>query len=95
MPIVIDSFKKGAFMPSYIRTLEEVFGKGNVHLITLSSDYDHIGISTFVVVGESAEVDMDNFVGAVKTREGDDLPCDVSRPIAGIFKRTLFCDPHG
>jgi spermidine synthase len=58
---VIDSFKKGAFMPSYIRTLEEVFGKGNVHLLTLSSDYDHIGISTCVVVASPKRLDMDDF----------------------------------
>jgi spermidine synthase len=63
---VIDSFQKGAFMPSYIRTLEEVFGKGNVHLMTLSSDYDHIGISTCVVVASSKRLDMDDFVMAVK-----------------------------
>jgi spermidine synthase len=63
---VIDSFKKGAFMPSYIRTLEEVFGKGNIHLFTLSSDYEHIGISTNVVVASPQRLDMDDFVRAVK-----------------------------
>jgi spermidine synthase len=71
MANVIDSFKKGAFMPSYIRTLEEVFGKGNVHLITLSSDHDHIGISTFVVVASPQKLDMDDFVRAVKKRGGE------------------------
>ena len=65
---VIDSFKKGPFMPSYIRTLEEVFGKGNVHLVTLSSDYDHIGISTFVVVASSQKLDMDKFVKMIGER---------------------------
>jgi spermidine synthase len=68
---VIDSFKKGAFMPSYIRTLEEVFGKGNVHLLTLSSDYDHIGISTFVVVASPQKLDMDDFVKKVKAMIGE------------------------
>jgi len=63
---VIDSFKKGAFMPSYIRTLEEVFGKGNVHLFTISSDYGHIGISTCVVVASPQKLDMVDFVRAVK-----------------------------
>ncbi len=70
---VIDSFKKGAFMPSYIRTLEEVFGKGNVHLIALSSDYDHIGISTFVVVASSQRLDMNDFIKAVKGKEGKEM----------------------
>jgi len=68
---VIDSFKQGAFMPSYIRTLEEVFGKGNVHLITLSSDYDHIGISTFVVVASPQKLDMDDFVRKVRGKGGE------------------------
>ena len=66
---VIDSFKKGAFMPSYIRTLEEVFGEGNVHLLTLTSDYDHIGISTFVVVASPWKVDFDDFERAVAGKE--------------------------
>ena len=92
---VIDSFKKGAFMPSYIRTLEEVFGKGNVHLMTLSSDYEKIGISTCVVVASAKTLDMDDFVRTVKgKRRGDDLPCHASRPVAGIFERASLCRPH-
>ncbi|HUL28933.1 MAG TPA: fused MFS/spermidine synthase, partial [Thermodesulfobacteriota bacterium] len=71
MANVIDSFKKGAFMPSYIRTLEEAFGKGNVHLITLSSDYDHIGISTFVVVASPQKLNMDGFVKTIKGMGGE------------------------
>jgi spermidine synthase len=74
---VIDSFKKGAFMPSYIRTLEEVFGKGNVHLITLSSDYDHIGISTCVVVASSQRLDMTDFVKSVKGKDGKEMTAHV------------------
>jgi spermidine synthase len=66
---VIDSFKVGQFMPSYIRTLEEVFGKGNVHLLILSSDYDHIGISTCVIVASPKKLDMNDFVRTVK--QGD------------------------
>jgi len=73
---VIDSFKKGGFMPSYIRTLEEVFGKGNVHLITLTSDYDHIGVSTFVVVASPQKLDMDDFVKKVK-RDGGEMTSHV------------------
>ena len=76
MANVIDSFKQGAFVPSYIRTLEEVFGKGNVHLITLSSDYDHIGISTFVVVASPQKLDMDDFVRKVKVK-GEEITSHV------------------
>jgi hypothetical protein len=71
MANVIDSFSKGAFMPSYIRTLEEVFGKGNVHLLTLTSDYDHIGITTCVVVASAQKLDMDDFVREVKKGGGE------------------------
>jgi spermidine synthase len=73
---VIDSFKKGAFMPSYIRTLEEVFGKGNAHLMTLSSDYEKIGISTCVVVASPQKLDMDDFVRSVK-RKGEEMTSHV------------------
>jgi spermidine synthase len=68
---VIDSFKKGVFMPSYIRTLEEVFEKGNVHLMTLSSDYEKIGISTCVVVASAKKLDMEDFVRTMKERGGE------------------------
>ncbi len=74
---VIDSMKKGQFMPSYIRTLEEVFGKGNVHLITLSSDFDSIGISTCVVVASPQKLDMDNFVKVVKKEKGEEMTSHV------------------
>jgi spermidine synthase len=70
---VIDSFKEGAFMPSYIRTLEEVFGMGNVHLLTLSSDYNHIGISTCVVVASPQRLDMDDFVRVIKGKDGKEM----------------------
>jgi spermidine synthase len=76
MANIIDSFKKGAFLPSYIRTLEEVFGKGNVHLLTLTSDYDHIGISTCVVVASPQKLDMDDFVRKVK-RDGGEMTSHV------------------
>ncbi len=68
---LIDSFKKGAFMPSYIRTLEEVFGKGNVQLMTLTSDYDKIGISTCVLLTSPQRLDMDDFVRTVKEKGGE------------------------
>ena len=75
---VIDSFKVGQFMPSYIRTLEEVFGKGNAYLITLISDYDHIGISTFVVVASSQRLNMEDFVRAAKGKDGKEMTSHVT-----------------
>jgi spermidine synthase len=74
---VIDSFKVGQFMPSYIRTLEEVFGKGNVHLLLLTSDYDHIGISTCVIVASPKRLDMDDFVKSIKRKGGKEMTAHV------------------
>ncbi len=74
---VIDSFKKGAFMPSYIRTLEEVFGKGHVHLILLSSDYEHIGISTCVVVASPKKLDVNDFIKVVHPGKGKEMTSHV------------------
>ena len=67
---LIDSFEKGAFMPSYIRTLEEVFGKGNVNLITFSSDVDDVGISTMVVVASPQTLDVDDFTQTIEREAG-------------------------
>jgi spermidine synthase len=77
MANVIDSFKKGLFMPSYIRTLEEVFGKGHVHLVTLYSDYDNMGISTYVVVASPRALDMDDFVRTIKGSGKDEMTSNV------------------
>jgi spermidine synthase len=62
MANVIDSYEKGLFMPSYIRTLEEVFGSGNVHLVSPKPDQENKGISTRVIVASKSRVDMNDFV---------------------------------
>jgi spermidine synthase len=46
---VIDRFERGAFLPSYIRTLAEVFGRNSVHLITLGS-HQTAGVENRVVI---------------------------------------------
>jgi spermidine synthase len=74
---VIDSFQAGQFMPSYIRTLEEVFGKGNVYLITLTSDFDHMGISTYVIVASPKTLDMEDFVKTIKGKDGKEITSHV------------------
>jgi spermidine synthase len=74
---VIDSFKAGQFMPSYIRTLEEAFGKGNVCLITLTSDFDHMGISTYVVVASPKRLDVDDFVRTIERKDGKEMTSHV------------------
>jgi len=47
---IIDNLHKGSFLPSYMRTLMEVFGEQNVHLICISPDFDRIRTSTLIVL---------------------------------------------
>jgi spermidine synthase len=77
MANVIDSFQKGHFMPSYIRTLEEVFGKGNVHLLTLGTDYDTMGISTYVVLASPQKLDLGNFVTTIQGNGKEEMNANV------------------
>jgi spermidine synthase len=51
---VIDDFQKGLFMPSYVRTLEEVFGRGKVALVA-DSPFEEMGISTMIVSASASD----------------------------------------
>lgn len=57
---LIDNYEKGLFLPSYIRTLEEVFGTGNV--VLFRHDLDMEGSSTFIVAASPRRLDMEDFV---------------------------------
>jgi spermidine synthase len=57
---VIDRFEKGSFLPSYIRTLEEVFGRGNVHLITLGPYQESRGVENHVVLASCQKLDIED-----------------------------------
>ena len=61
MSNIIDNFQKGAFLPSYIRTLQDVFGEKNVYLLSVSPDFDNIHISTFIVIASKGRLDMEAF----------------------------------
>ena len=74
---VIDNFPKGAFLPSYIRTLEEVFGKGYVHLISISPLNDFMGTSNFIVVASLQKIDLDDFVRKIKKMDDKDMTSHV------------------
>lgn len=45
---IIDNFQVGLFMPSYVRTLQEVFGREKVCLLA-DSDFSKMGVSTMIV----------------------------------------------
>jgi len=51
---VIDHFHTGLFMPSYVRTLEEVFGRGKVALVG-DTPFEEMGISTMIVAASSSD----------------------------------------
>jgi predicted membrane-bound spermidine synthase len=62
MALVIDNVGAGQFLPTYIRTLQDVFGEGNVHLITLDTDdVTEIGTETAIVLASPRPLDMADF----------------------------------
>ncbi|HVO67520.1 MAG TPA: fused MFS/spermidine synthase [Syntrophales bacterium] len=70
MANVIDSYQKGLFMPSYIKTLEEVFGRGNVHLVTHKPYEESTGISTRVIVASKQGIKVNDFVDFIHGQGG-------------------------
>jgi spermidine synthase len=66
MSNIIDNFQKGAFLPSYIRTLREVFGERNVFLLSVSPDFKNTRISTFIVIAGNGKIDIKDFDQHVK-----------------------------
>lgn len=69
---IIDNFQKGAFLPSTIRTLREVFGQDNVHLISISRNFDKIGSATFIVMTGRDKLDIDDFDSFIRKTIGKD-----------------------
>jgi len=65
---IIDNFQKGAFLPSYMRTLQEVFGDKNVHLISIRPQFEKIGTSTFIVLTGGDELNIKGFESFIKSR---------------------------
>jgi spermidine synthase len=70
---VIDSFKKGLFIPAYIRTLEEVFGKKQVNLVTANTDMNDMGISTYVVAASTKKLEQEDFIESMRSLGDTDV----------------------
>jgi predicted membrane-bound spermidine synthase len=68
---IIDNFRNGSFLPSYLRTLREVFGGKNVHLIAISPMFEKIRISTFVVLATIGDVDINDFSAFMQKSRGE------------------------
>jgi spermidine synthase len=70
MSNVIDNFQKGAFLPSFMKTLAAVFGEDNVHLISVSPDFANLKISTFIVIAHKGTMDIQAFDTWLKQKPG-------------------------
>jgi spermidine synthase len=77
MANVIDSYQNGLFMPSYIRTLEEVFGKGNVHLVSHKPISENSGISTRVIVASKQNININDFVTFLRGQGGKEVMSNI------------------
>ena len=71
MSNIIDNFQVGAFLPSYIRTLREVFGPKNVYLLSVSPNFENTRISTFIVIAGNGNLDIKDFDAHVKSNLRD------------------------
>ena len=71
MSNIIDNFQVGAFLPSYIRTLREVFGPKNVYLLSVSPNFENTRISTFIVIAGNGNLDIKDFDAHVKSHLRD------------------------
>jgi spermidine synthase len=69
---IIDNFQSGSFLPSYVRTLREVFGDHNVFVLSVSPDFARTRISTFIVMTGKGSIDAGSFVAFLKRRGGDE-----------------------
>ncbi|MCX7857169.1 MAG: fused MFS/spermidine synthase [Deltaproteobacteria bacterium] len=58
---IIDNFQKGEFLPSYIKTLKEVFGQDRVFLLSVSPNFESLRISTFIVIATKTNINMKQF----------------------------------
>ncbi len=72
MTNIIDNFQGGSFLPSYLKTLREVFGRDNVHLIAISPAFEKIRISTFVVLASNGSMSIGDFAAFMKKSRGEE-----------------------
>ncbi|MCX7913246.1 MAG: fused MFS/spermidine synthase [Thermodesulfovibrionales bacterium] len=82
---IIDNFKTGSFLPSYLKTLRAVYGDKNVHLLSVSHDFENIGISTFIVLASNSNIDIKAFDDFVKNHLG-------SAATAAIVPESMISD---
>jgi len=85
---VIDHFHTGLFMPSYVRTLEEVFGRGKVALVG-DTPFEEMEISTMIVAASPSDQPWKE---AEKKKEGNCFilgPAEVDQTLKNRFAVVL------
>lgn len=86
MSNVIDNFQKGAFLPSFMKTLSAVFGENNVHLISVHPDFANLKISTFIVIAHNGTLDIKAFDDWLKEKLGSQAKSAlVSKELTKVF----------
>ncbi len=99
MSNIIDNFQKGIFLPSYIKTLQEVFGKKNVYLISVNPNFRETRISTFIVLASNGKIDMDAFEKFLNDELGQNataavLPEDLMEEFINRKDTIIITDDH-
>jgi predicted membrane-bound spermidine synthase len=88
---IIDNFPHGLFWPSYVRTLQQVFGPRNVCLVA-DSDFSQMGVSTMIVVASPAEHRWEAFARETRPRSFLLMPEDLNRELKDRFSVVLTDD---
>jgi spermidine synthase len=99
MSNIIDNFQKGVFLPSYIKTLREVFGQKNVYLVSVNPNFKETRISTFIVLASNGSLDMNAFDKFVKSELGRNataavLPEDLMEEFVNKKHSIIITDDH-
>lgn len=96
---VIDRFEKRSFLPSYIRTLEDVFGRGNVYLIMLGPYQDYMGVANRIVATSPQTLDIADLASSLN-RVGEQesishiVPPEVLQRYLNQFSPVLLTDDY-
>jgi spermidine synthase len=99
MANLIDNFAKGLFLPSYLRTLEEVFGRGNVHVVTVNNEFNDMKTGTYVVLAGRQPLDTEDFLRAGKENGGKGwtahiMPQDILQGYLQTRPRLILTDDY-
>jgi spermidine synthase len=67
---IIDDLKKGCFLPSFVLTLQQVFGERNVSLLSVSPNLNDLRVGTFIVIASKNNLNMKDFERWLKDKGG-------------------------